>query len=88
MRVSVIDTWLELLKDTERLVVEKKLIEGLTWEKGMEEMNRLYDTDECRSQRTPSNYLDNAIEKITSFATQNRAIISRLFAEKYRKSLT
>jgi hypothetical protein len=81
-RVLLMNTSFEFLKDEERFVIQKRLIEGHMWGQVEKEYNAHYKDTATLAPRTLAAYQTRALKKLVRFAQQHREIVLRVFAAK------
>ena len=86
LRLSIIKSWLGLLNEDERFVIEKHLIQELEWPRIAYEFSQRWGEQFIRSERALVSYQTSAIKKIVAFLEYKKDWIFALFEDEVHES--
>lgn len=85
MKVTMIQSWLNLLNSDERFVIEKHLIEELEWPRVSFSFTELWKGEFTRAERTLVAYQASGLNKIVSFCEDHQSIVMALFEDLWEE---
>ena len=88
MKVTMIQSWLNLLNSDERFVIEKHLIEELEWPRVSFSFTELWKGEFTRAERTLVAYQASGLNKIVSFCEDHQSIVMALFEDLWEESFS
>lgn len=86
LKVSMIQSWFNLLNTDERFVIEKHLIEELEWPRVAFSFAEKWKGEFSRAERTLIGYQASGLAKIVEFAEDHREMVMALFDNFYKES--
>lgn len=81
-KLAVVDSWLTLLNDAERFVVQRHLIDQLGWPQVTEDFNNRWSGQRHKAERTLKKYQEKALKRIVVFSNQHHDLINQLFTKE------
>ena len=80
MKLSVINSWLSLLNDVERFVVQRHLINQVGWIEMTKEFNSRWNGLLDKSEYTLKKYQEKALKRIVVFSNQHCDLVNQIFS--------
>lgn len=81
LKLTAIQSWLDLLNADERFVVQKHMIEELEWPRVAFEFSERWKNVFIRSERSLGKYQASAMNKIITFCELHKEITLSLFGD-------
>ena len=87
MKVTMIQSWFNLLNTDERFVIEKHLLEELEWPRVAFTFTEKWKGEFSRTERTLIGYQASGLVKIVAFAERHHKMVLSIFPEAHAERL-
>ena len=86
MKITMIQSWFNLLNADERFVIEKHLLDELEWLRVAFSFTKKWDGEFTRTERSLVTYQASGLKKIISFVEAHRDMVMALFGDIYEET--
>lgn len=86
MKITMIQSWFNLLNADERFVIEKHLLDELEWPRVAFSFTKKWDGEFTRTERSLVAYQASGLKKIISFVEAHRDMVMALFGDIYEET--
>ena len=86
MKITMIQSWFNLLNADECFVIEKHLLDELKWPRVAFSFTKKWDGEFTRTERSLVAYQASGLKKIISFVEAHRDMVMALFGDIYEET--
>ena len=86
MKITMIQSWFNLLNADKRFVIEKHLLDELEWPRVAFSFTKKWDGEFTRTERSLVAYQACGLKKIISFVEAHRDMVMALFGDIYEET--
>ena len=85
-KITLSQSWFNLLNADERFVIEKHLLDELEWPRVAFSFAKKWDGEFTRTERSLVTYQASGLKKIISFVEAHRDMVMALFGDIYEET--